>query len=401
MFKTFSKFISKEEFFYFVAYGIYLIYTFLTTTFFYSLFFQETIYKCLIILCLVILIIKEIFFKKMSYMEIVGFCICLAFSIVLLRRMVGQFSLLPFFFYIYSARDIPFEKIARFSFWLIGTLLIGTIFSAYIGIIPNYLDTLVAERDRYYLGFTYALNASIVVLNLLSLDLYLHRKHPSLLRCITWFIISFGIYYQTRSRLAFVSGSCIIISIYLASKFPNILKKRKCLNWFMNMSFVICSVTGIFLTIIYNSDIYWLVRVNTILENRLALGKNALNLYGCKLLGMRIQYVGNGLDIFGNRKTGEYNYVDCLYVNILQKYGAIFLVGFILILTIMMFRLHKKNENCLLIIMIFVSLRGLIDNTFFPLYFNTFWLIVGREVFGNYKKKHLELNQGANYENIV
>ena len=67
----------------------------------------------------------------------------------------------------------------------------------------------------------------------------------------------------------------------------------------------------------------------------------------------------------------------------------------------MMFRLHKKNENCLLIIMIFVSLRGLIDNTFFPLYFNTFWLIVGREVFGNYKKKHLELNQGANYENIV
>ena len=377
---TITTYINKPEFLYFLSYGIYLIYTLLTTTFFYAFFYQEIIYKCLILTCMFILALKEIVFKRLSNLELIGLIICMALSLILLRRMVGQFSLLPFFLYIYCSRDIPFEKIARFSYWLLGILLMGVVVSAYIGIIPNYLDTLIPGRDRYYLGFTYALDSSIVVLNIMSLSLYLHRHHISLIRCLLWFVIIFWFYLQTRSRLAFLMGILILALFYLVTKFPGILR-RKWLNWGMAASFIICSTGGIFLTVMYEPTVLWMKKLNNILENRLALGKNALELYGYKLLGMRIQYVGNGLDISGERKTGEYNYVDCLYVSMLQKYGVLFLICFIMILTIAMFRMYKKNKYYLLIIMTSIALRGLIDNTFFPLYFNTFWLAIGPEVF--------------------
>ena len=224
------------------------------------------------------------------------------------------------------------------------------------------------------------MDSSIVVLNIMSLSLYLHRHHISLIRCLLWFVIIFWFYLQTRSRLAFLMGILILALFYLVTKFPGILR-RKWLNWGMAASFIICSTGGIFLTVMYEPTVLWMKKLNNILENRLALGKNALELYGYKLLGMRIQYVGNGLDISGERKTGEYNYVDCLYVSMLQKYGVLFLICFIMILTIAMFRMYKKNKYYLLIIMTSIALRGLIDNTFFPLYFNTFWLAIGPEVF--------------------
>lgn len=103
-------YINKPEFLYFLSYGIYLIYTLLTTTFFYAFFYQEIIYKCLILTCMFILALKEIVFKRLSNLELIGLIICMALSLILLRRMVGQFSLLPFFLYIYCSRDIPFEN---------------------------------------------------------------------------------------------------------------------------------------------------------------------------------------------------------------------------------------------------------------------------------------------------
>lgn len=384
------KYIEKGQVLFFISYGIYLIYSFLTTTFFYTYFFNETIYKSLVILCMFLLAVEQIYLKKLSSRQVAGLIVCMGMSLILLRRMMGQFSLLLLFLYIYCCRDITFERIARFSFWILGILLIGVIVSAYLGVIPNYLDTLVIGRDRYYLGFTYALNASIVILNIMSLDLYLHRKHPSILRYILWFILSLWCYLQTRSRLAFAMGIFVLFFTYLTAKNPLFLYKRNWISWGMIMAFIISAAGGILMTILYNPDINWLKKCNNILENRLALGKNALNTYGYKILGIRLQYIGNGLDIFGERRTGEYNYVDCLYISVLQKYGILFLIIFITLLTMTMFYLYKENNYFAMIIMTSIAFRGLIDNTFLPLYFNTFWLLIGIEVFRSHKKKRTD-----------
>ena len=189
--------------------------------------------------------------------------------------------------------------------------------------------------------------------------------------------VQISVYYGIICPLFYLSGR----------KGPRLFEKRKWISWGMVSSFIISTAGGILLTLFYNPNISWMRKCNTVLENRLALGKNALNTYGYKLLGIRLQYVGNGLDIFGERKTGEYNYVDCLYVSVLQKYGVLFLIVFIVLLTMTMFYLYKEKNYFIMIIMTSIAFRGLIDNTFFPLYFNTFWLLIGIEVFGKRKKK--------------
>lgn len=374
--------IDNRKMLFFISYSLYLTYSFLTTTFFYTHFFNEMIYKGLMMLCMFLLVLEQLYFKRLSYKQLLGGILCLGLSLILLRRMMGQFSLLLFFLYIYCCRDIPFDEIAKFSFWILGLLLTGVIICSYLGVIPNYLDTLVIGRERHYLGFTYALNASIIILNIMSLDLFIHRKNPSIFRTILWFVISLWCYFQTRSRLAFAMGIFVLLVTYLTARHLLSFRKMKWIAWGMVTSFINSAVGGILLTVLYDPDVRWMKKCNTILENRLALGKNALSTYGYKLLGIRLQYVGNGLDIFGERKAGEYNYVDCLYISILQKYGILFLIAFIVLLTMTMFYLYKENNYFLMIVMTSIALRGLIDNTFFPLYFNTFWLLIGTEVFG-------------------
>lgn len=373
------------EILFFLSYGIYLIYTFLTTTFFYTYYYNEMIYKLVMLGCIGVVLFSEVTIKKCSQRELVWLLVCLALSTILLRRMMGQFSLLPFFILIYASRDIPFKKIAKFSFYLLTFLLILVVTSSYVGIIPNYLDTLIVGRNRHYLGFTYALNPAMILLNLMCLDLYLHQNKVSILRSFIWLIFSTWMYKQTSARLAFGITLITLILMFFYSHNKQFFFKHKWIGKCLTCSFVICSVTGIVITLMYNPTVTWMNSLNTVLEGRLYYGKNAIIRYGIKLFGMRIQYIGNGLNISGTRRTGEYNYVDCLYISMIQKYGILFFIIFIFMLTAAMVYLYKKKNFSLLIIMMTVAARGLIDNTFFPLHFTTFWFVLGSGLFGREK----------------
>ena len=83
---------------------------------------------------------------------------------------------------------------------------------------------------------------------------------------------------------------------------------------------------------------------------------------------------------------GTYNYVDCLYVMLLLRYGLVFFVIFIGILTITCIYLYKKKEYYLLLLMAILSLHGIIDDLMIYLYYNTFWLVIGKMILNQNKK---------------
>jgi len=101
--------------------------------------------------------------------------------------------------------------------------------------------------------------------------------------------------------------------------------------------------------------------------------------------------VGNGLNIFGEKSNESYLYVDNYYIQIMQRFGYVFLIIVLLVLTYACYRAYKNRDVYLLTIFCIIAIHYIIDNLYMYLQFNTFWLAVGGLAFSRqsdlYKQK--------------
>ena len=140
---------------------------------------------------------------------------------------------------------------------------------------------------------------------------------------------------------------------------------------------------SVWLTITYNPYFDWKYKLNILLGNRLYLGQVSVALNGIPLFGRNIYWVGSGLDAYGNAPTLAYNYVDNFYIQILQHYGVIFCCIFLVVMTILLFRL--KNIY-LYIIFLSIAFHCFVDDLQLYFYYNIFWFSVC-DIFMNNPRK--------------
>ena len=153
----------------------------------------------------------------------------------------------------------------------------------------------------------------------------------------------------------------------------------------MVFSFILCSIFSLVTTINYDYSNPYMSKLNEILGRRLYLGHISLDMYPINLLGHDTKYIGNGLDMYGNKTSGTYFYVDCLYLNLLEKYGLIFTVILLLLLTYSLSNTLKEKDYFLLVILTFFALHGIIDDLEIYIYYNTFWFIISKNFSKNLK----------------
>jgi hypothetical protein len=364
--------IKFSDILFFTAYGIYLLVSILNISFFQI--YINSITKIVYILCICILTFRELLYKKIKINDIFLWIIIILTFLVLIH---GNGSLFVMFFLLYSARNIKFEKIAKFTLIESAILLAAIILSAKFGLILNYVST-NGGRIRKYLGFRYALFPQMLIFNITALDLYLHRNKASLIRCFFWIIINYWLYCNTNARLSYYLAVILIIIMFILSRFPNLLKKRKFLCIGISTSFVVCSIFSLFIIYNYDSSNATMRKINETFGNRLYLCNISLAEYPINLFGHDTEYIGNGLDMYGNQNSGTYFYVDNLYLNILEKYGLIFTILFIILLTNSMFKAWKDEDYYFLLILAIFALHGIIDDLAIYLYYNTFWFIVSK-----------------------
>ncbi len=128
--------------------------------------------------------------------------------------------------------------------------------------------------------------------------------------------------------------------------------------------------------------------------NRLNLGQYSLLEYGISAWGKQIAWVGNGLDVYGNRATGSYLWVDCLYVQVLQRYGVIFFDYFLISNDNYYVGLLSEKKNYMLLILLsLIAVHCMIDDLQLYLHYNTFWFAIGSLLLGRSNKKYIKLKQ--------
>lgn len=362
---------------YFISYGLFLITSILSTTFFYK-YFMGRPYMWMQIIGLALLAAYEYFSVGLKRQDWKSLAVCGALFLIALRVSPAstQRQTVLMFAYIYCARNVPFAKIARFTLNVSIALVLMVVVCSQFGFVQS-ITAFKSGRVREYLGFRYALYLPGLLLNMTALWVWLKKDKVTVWGCLVWALANWAVYYQTDSRISFAIAEALLVAALFMRYCPKITDKLKPLWWLAVASFVICAVGSLILTVEYDSSLPWMRKLNTMLEGRLRLGHVSLLENGYYYFGQRIEWLGNGLDGFGNSVVGTYTYVDCLYVKILQRYGIVFLAALIVLSTWAMVQLYRRREYHILLISATVAAHSILDDLSFTLHYNTFWMAMG------------------------
>ncbi len=405
-----QQFASSEKLF-FLSYGAMLFFGILSTSFFYR-YFAGTPYKGLIVLCTLLPAVREAVIRHDFKKDLAGGLLCLTafFLAARVRTSVSGLALAAMFAFVFYARTISFEKIAKFSIAVSSAAVALVILGACLGVIDHYIlaDTaegmklyrigidrlgeipaIVAEasRVRAYLGFRYALYAPNFVSNITMLVVCWKKGELKWRQFAVLWLVNALFFVLCDARLSFALISAFLLCAAFLKKFPHALSALRFPGFLMTASFCICFIVSVQMTVHYDPSIAWMRTCNALLGRRLEFANLSLAKFGVSFWGQDVKWVGFGLDLYGQQSPDAYLYVDNLYIQMLQRFGAVF-TGMILILyTAAAFQCWRQKRWEWLLCLFVIALHAMIDDLIISLHFNTFWLLVGILLFGTWKKE--------------
>ncbi|MGI6511027.1 MAG: hypothetical protein ACOX1W_01170 [Catenisphaera adipataccumulans] len=334
-------------------------------------------YTILSVLCMAAIAIRELqYVKEYTKRDYIAILITL-FMMYMAMRFTDT-TVAYSCFLTFCARHTKFDKILKVCLAAVALSMATTLAAAYMGVILDYI-MIDDDRTRHYLGFTGALVASAIYFNCAAMWCYVRAKKITWIELILLAAGAYGLYALTDSRLSF-GFTCVLLVYFAVRKHkPSFLSKAKKIQIAMVFSFLFCLGLSLVLNWNYDPQIAWMYKLNGILEGRLQFAHDSLHTYGFHLLDNQIEYYGNALDYNGiPSNVGKvYNYVDCFYIQYLQKYGILFFTVLSALTTWLAneLRTHKKIDA--LVILTIFAVHGLIDDLMFTLYFNAFWMLTG------------------------
>ena len=354
--------------------SLYIVVSILTTTFF-SRYIPGSLYHLASILSISLIFLHNILTIKKG-IGALGAIFTLGIMSLLIYTSIGSFQS-----YIYSLtiifllRDFDFNKLVRVVLPVVVVILAFVILSSKIGIVPDYVE-ISATRTRHYLGFRYSLYPSTVMLNIVGLYIYIKQENITYKSLLLLLVSVLWIYLQTNSRLTALSSIVLLTLGILLKRFPKLLTRIRYLLIFLIPSYIFAAVASYIVAGKYTSAGSGLRAVDNFLGGRIYLASKSLYIYGFDWLGKNIQWVGNGLNADGQRSTMSYLYVDNMYIQVLQKYGLLYLIIFVTLLTLTLFILYKQRQYLLLLILSILAAHAMIDDLTFNLHYNFFLVLL-------------------------
>lgn len=360
---------------YFLSFSILMVSALLSTSFYYG-YFDGKPYMFLQIICVALLAGYE-WRNGIRNQNWIALIIAGALSLLSWRVSVGNLQRLVslMFPYIYCARRIPFAKIARTALNLSIVTVSFIVLSGLLGIIEN-MSIYQVGRLREFLGFRYVLYPSGILLNMTALWVYLKKDTVNLTGTLIWAAVNLLTFLLTNGRTSFVMAEILLFGGYLIARFPKLMEKLKPLWILAGGAFLLCGLFSWIVVLGYDT-IEWMDPVNAFLGGRVGLAHQSLLDYGVSWFGKTIQWIGSGLDVDGVTTQGIYNYVDCLYVKVVQRYGILFSLTWMGLICWGMWRMIKRKEYQILLISATVAVHCIFDDLSMDLHYNLFWMALG------------------------
>lgn len=381
--------IALSDFVYYMAIYIYMIFMTLTQTMFFNKF-QGYKYLLVIFSILILVFIKEyisLLERKESIKNIL-----ILMAIIIISYAVGKESLSCTSALVYTSRNVNINQIIKNVTYLLMIILIFIIISSKLNIIPNY-SVLRGGNVRQYLGFRYSLYPTAILFNIVAGYIYVYKRKVKLSVLIFLSIFARYLYMCTYAKLSTVLVFAVIL-IAIFDKYMGILKIKfvNKIIYSFRYSYIILTILSVWIVSTYNQSVEWMNKLNILLESRISLAKQSVDMYGMNLFGIKdLAWQGNGLSLEGTEvKNIAYLYVDNFYINIIQQYGLVFSIILLIIFTLTIIKSLKEGDNYLGLILIIFAFHGLLDNLMMTLYYNIFLItlfpILSENAYGNDKK---------------
>lgn len=370
---------------YLSSFAIYFSYLFLRTTMFYIVI-PNQIHLLVAICSTGLIIIKVLGYDAYTIRQLVIIILFIAI-VALVWVNSGYTNLIMLALLILGAKNISFKKIVRVHLTLGLLLLIITILSSLVGIIPN----LVYQQDdriRNSFGAIYPTDFAAHVFYLVLSYCYIKGKNLRLFDYTLFLILAILLLYFCDARLDSISIILTVLAMLLLS-FKKNRPIRRIINFLLSYSVPICATFFIILTIIYSPNNENLIKLNSLLSNRLSLGKYGIEEYGFSLFGKYIEMSGwGGLNGF-NKKISTYFFIDSSFLKITLTYGIIFTL-FICVMYVSFCKDRIKNNDILLPTLIaLASLNSMIAHHFIDLAYNPFLFIFLSKIGNNFREVKL------------
>jgi len=372
--------IDKREIIFFAAYGIFLIFSVLSTSLYFQ-YYSGTLFSLIMLGCIGIIAIGELFIcSKYNYKQQIAILMAVIAYVIVWRvtdSILATVALTPFF--LIASRKIEFDRIACFSAVVMLFLLLFVILSSKVGIVRNLSVVLLNGRRREFLGFRFPLNPATITFNVCALWVYFRKEAIRLIELLGLLVFDLYIYHTTDSKLCFVMTLLVIfVGFVLKYRYNEICDLKK-LTFILVFSFAIAFMVSLIFALLYSKNIRFMRELDSILEGRVHYAHDSLKQYGVTLFGEDIPWVGYGRDDSGKLEsvsTVNYFYVDNMYIQIMQHFGLIFFAFYMILNTGALYRCWKNEDMYGLIIVSVIAYKCLIDNLSFYLYYNSFWFII-------------------------
>lgn len=341
------------NFLFFLAYSLFLAYSFLGHISVFDTIFE--ILNLFVIFILFICFLLSNSYKLRELFLLVGFLI---FAIVVSSKS-QYYALFKLMMFLSAMKYVDFKKLIQIDSKIRIILILFTLFLFKIGVAPNVLYSMSDGTLRESFGFT---NPNIFAFHLFvyAIELiYIRDFKMSVGYVVFLLILYFFIGSVIKCRTAVLMLVFMMLLVLLYNYFPKIFYNKLVKFIMCNGVSIFALMTFIFVTL-YAQGNAKIVSLNTLLSNRLGRIVIFANKFDVTLLGQDISILEMSLD-------NSYAFI-CLCCGILVS--LLFLVS----MTYLMYKLYKRNNVPLAIILFGFFLYGFSEHIWINFNYNVFML---------------------------
>lgn len=302
---------------------------------------------------------------------------------VLVKVFADSFTYVDLAIIFYASQRFDFKDTAKVALITVATACAFILICSQLGAIQDYPFTR-GSKIRHGLGFLYTTFLSHYYLNIVLLYVFL-RPRPKIVEIIVLLLIDIAIFVATDSRNSFLLVILILAFVILAPSLKKItgVRLNKFFRNFVGWSFVLFAVLCLVLPVVFDSSNSTWKSLDSVSSHRLSQTQASLNKYGVTAFGQDIEINGNGLYASNegiitaseHNPSGDTNYVDSSFMQILIYDGAVVWVFLLAVATAASLRISKKDSALLCVITLLIVVHAAVDDLFIDLQYDTFLLL--------------------------
>lgn len=288
-----------------------------------SLLYNETVLKIVKIASAISLmsLLYLQFCSRNQYRRIVIIAALILLSFSLAFFATDRFYIILYAMMIILAGDVRFNYIVKTSLVSMIAAVIVILAALALGIIEDYVY-ISGSRVAHCLGFIYYSFLPFIVFYCVLMYLYLRGRRTSIAEYCVFFALSYYIYKLSTLRLTFALSLFTMALHFTLVKLDILRIQSRIVATLAGAAFPIGALATFLGMIMYDARSPFWIRIDDILNGRVALMSEGLQLYPINLFGNNIEMRGNNIYAEAN----NYFYIDSGFAYALLAYGLIFTI---------------------------------------------------------------------------